>query len=81
MLVVEANPLPLPARERGITSTVALGLSNTDIADRRTVAVRTVAVRTVEGYICRTCTKLNVPDREPLARTTLTGGGTPAGGR
>ncbi len=58
-----ANPLPLSTREREIANLAAQGLSNRDIAERLTVSLRTV-----EGHIYRACIKLDVTDREELAR-------------
>ena len=62
-LSLAANPLPLSTREREIANLAALGLSNRDIAERLTVSLRTV-----EGHIYRACIKLDVTDREELAR-------------
>jgi DNA-binding CsgD family transcriptional regulator len=42
---------------------IAEGLSNREIADRLTVSVRTV-----EGHIYRACIKLDVSDRDELAK-------------
>lgn len=58
-----SRPLPITAREREISALVARGLSNREIAERLTVSVRTV-----EGHIYRACIKLDVADREALAR-------------
>ncbi|MBB3606649.1 DNA-binding NarL/FixJ family response regulator [Mycolicibacterium sp. BK556] len=58
-----ARPLPLSMREREIAMMVAAGLSNREIADQLTVSVRTV-----EGHIYRACIKLDVADREELAK-------------
>jgi DNA-binding CsgD family transcriptional regulator len=58
-----AQPLPVTAREREIASFVAAGLSNREIAERLTVSVRTV-----EGHIYRACIKLDVTDRDELAK-------------
>ncbi len=58
-----ARPLPVTSREREIAALVAEGLSNREIADRLTVSVRTV-----EGHIYRACIKLDVTDRDELAR-------------
>ena len=58
-----ARPLPVSAREREIAGLVAAGLSNRDIADQLTVSVRTV-----EGHIYRACIKLDVADRDELAK-------------
>jgi ATP/maltotriose-dependent transcriptional regulator MalT len=62
-LSLAANPLPLSTREREIANLAAQGLSNRDIAERLTVSLRTV-----EGHIYRACIKLDVTDREGLAR-------------
>lgn len=58
-----ANPLPLTSREREIGVLVAAGLSNREIAERLTVSVRTV-----ENHLYRACIKLDVTDRDDLAR-------------
>ena len=58
-----ARPLPLTSREREIAALVAEGLTNREIADRLTVSVRTV-----EGHIYRACIKLDVTDRDELAK-------------
>jgi DNA-binding NarL/FixJ family response regulator len=58
-----ARPLPLTSREREIAELVAAGLSNREIAERLTVSVRTV-----EGHVYRAFTKLDVADRDELAR-------------
>ncbi|MFW0785846.1 LuxR C-terminal-related transcriptional regulator [Gordonia sp. CPCC 206044] len=63
-----ARPLPVTAREREITALVAQGLTNREIAERLTVSVRTV-----EGHIYRACIKLDVDDREALARIVWQG--------
>ncbi|MEE4026038.1 LuxR C-terminal-related transcriptional regulator [Gordonia sp. PKS22-38] len=68
-----ARPLPVTAREREITALVAQGLSNREIAERLTVSIRTV-----EGHIYRACIKLDVADREALARIVWEEGGRPA---
>jgi DNA-binding NarL/FixJ family response regulator len=57
------RPLPVTAREREIAGLVAEGMSNRDIAERLTVSVRTV-----EGHIYRACLKLDVTDRDELAK-------------
>ncbi|MBF6170988.1 helix-turn-helix transcriptional regulator [Nocardia blacklockiae] len=62
-LTAAARPLPVTAREREITALVARGLSNREIAERLGVSIRTV-----EGHIYRACTKLDVADREQLAK-------------
>ena len=58
-----AQPLPVSAREREIALLVAAGLSNQEIAERLTVSVRTV-----EGHVYRACFKLDVADRDELAK-------------
>jgi DNA-binding CsgD family transcriptional regulator len=58
-----ARPLPLSSREREIAMMAASGLSNREIADELTVSVRTV-----EGHIYRACIKLDVADRDELAK-------------
>ncbi|GAB90977.1 putative LuxR family transcriptional regulator [Gordonia rhizosphera NBRC 16068] len=63
-----AKPLPVTAREREIIALVAQGLTNREIADRLTVSVRTV-----EGHIYRACIKLDVADRDALARVVWQG--------
>ncbi len=62
-LDIAAHPLPLTMREREIANLVAAGLSNKEIADRLVVSVRTV-----EGHLYRACIKLDISDREQLAR-------------
>jgi DNA-binding NarL/FixJ family response regulator len=58
-----AQPLPVTSREREIAAMIAQGLSNREIAERLTVSVRTV-----EGHIYRACIKLDVSDRDELAK-------------
>lgn len=58
-----ARPLPVTSREREIAAMVAEGLTNREIAERLTVSVRTV-----EGHIYRACIKLDVTDRDELAK-------------
>jgi DNA-binding NarL/FixJ family response regulator len=58
-----ARPLPVTSREREIATLVAEGLSNREIAERLTVSVRTV-----EGHVYRACFKLDVADRDELAK-------------
>jgi DNA-binding CsgD family transcriptional regulator len=58
-----ARPLPVTGREREIAGMVAEGLTNKEIARRLTVSVRTV-----EGHIYRACIKLDVADRDDLAK-------------
>ncbi|OBI46868.1 helix-turn-helix transcriptional regulator [Mycobacterium colombiense] len=57
------RPLPVTSREREIAAFVAEGLTNREIAERLTVSVRTV-----EGHIYRACIKLDVTDRDELAK-------------
>ena len=57
------QPLPITDREREIAAMVAAGLSNRAIADRLSVSVRTV-----DGHLYRIFTKLNIQNREQLAR-------------
>jgi DNA-binding CsgD family transcriptional regulator len=61
-----ARPLPVTSREREIVTLVAEGLSNREIAKRLTLSVRTV-----EGHLYRACTKLDVTDRDELAKVVL----------
>ncbi|MBS1691370.1 MAG: helix-turn-helix transcriptional regulator [Actinobacteria bacterium] len=68
-LDLAAHPLPLTVREREIANLVAAGLSNREIADRLTVSVRTV-----EGHLYRACIKLDISDREELAKLIREGG-------
>lgn len=68
-LIAAAQPLPLTSREREIANLVAAGLSNKEIAQRLTVSVRTV-----EGHLYRASTKLDVTDREGIARLLLKAG-------
>jgi DNA-binding NarL/FixJ family response regulator len=58
-----AQPLPVTSREREIAMLVAAGLSNREIAERLTLSVRTV-----EGHVYRACFKLDVADRDELAK-------------
>lgn len=58
-----ARPLPVTGREREIAALVAAGMSNREIAERLTVSIRTV-----EGHIYRACIKLDVADRDELAK-------------
>jgi DNA-binding CsgD family transcriptional regulator len=58
-----AKPLPVTLREREIAGLIAEGMSNREIAERLTVSVRTV-----EGHIYRACVKLDVTDRDELAK-------------
>ena len=53
----------MTSREREIASLIAAGLSNREIAERLTVSVRTV-----EGHIYRASIKLDVTDRDELAK-------------
>ncbi|MGV9712727.1 LuxR C-terminal-related transcriptional regulator [Gordonia sp. NPDC003424] len=63
-----ARPLPVTPREREIAAFVSQGLSNREIAERLTVSVRTV-----EGHVYRACIKLDVADRDELARIVWQG--------
>jgi DNA-binding CsgD family transcriptional regulator/tetratricopeptide (TPR) repeat protein len=67
-----ARPLPVSSREREVAGLVAAGLSNREIADQLTVSVRTV-----EGHIYRACIKLDVADRDELAKIVRPDAGTP----
>jgi DNA-binding CsgD family transcriptional regulator len=58
-----ARPLPVTSREREIAALVAEGLSNREIAERLTLSVRTV-----EGHVYRACIKLDITDRDDLAK-------------
>ncbi len=58
-----ARPLPLTPREREIAELVAAGLTNREIAEQLTLSVRTV-----EGHVYRACFKLDVADRDELAK-------------
>ncbi|KRE34690.1 LuxR family transcriptional regulator [Mycobacterium sp. Soil538] len=58
-----ARPLPLTPREREIAELVSAGLSNREVAEQLTLSVRTV-----EGHVYRACFKLDVADRDELAR-------------
>lgn len=58
-----ARPLPLTPREREIAELVAAGLSNREIAEQLILSVRTV-----EGHVYRACFKLDVADRDELAK-------------
>lgn len=69
-----ARPLPVSAREREVAGLVAAGLSNREIADQLTVSVRTV-----EGHIYRACIKLDVADRDELAKIVRPDTGTASG--
>ncbi|MBH0775264.1 LuxR C-terminal-related transcriptional regulator [Nocardia bovistercoris] len=71
-IVAASKPLPITAREREITAHIARGRSNREIAEHLNVSIRTV-----EGHIYRACQKLDVADREELARL-IWGEGTPA---
>ncbi|AGB23016.1 response regulator containing a CheY-like receiver domain and an HTH DNA-binding domain [Mycobacterium sp. JS623] len=61
-----AHPLPVTSREREIVALVAEGLTNREIAERLTLSVRTV-----EGHLYRASTKLDVADRDALAKVVL----------
>jgi DNA-binding CsgD family transcriptional regulator len=58
-----AQPLPLTAREREIAMLVTAGLTNREIAEQLTLSVRTI-----ENHLYRACIKLDVTDRDDLAR-------------
>ena len=58
-----ARPLPLTPREREIAELVSAGLSNREVAEQLTLSVRTV-----EGHVYRACFKLDVADRDELAK-------------
>ncbi|MFW0795026.1 LuxR C-terminal-related transcriptional regulator [Gordonia sp. CPCC 205515] len=64
-----ARPLPITPREREIAALISQGLTSREIAARLTVSVRTV-----EGHIYRACIKLDVADRDELARIVWQGG-------
>jgi DNA-binding CsgD family transcriptional regulator len=57
------QPLPITDREREIAVMVAAGLSNRQIAERLSVSVRTV-----DGHLYRIFAKLDIRNREQLAR-------------
>jgi DNA-binding CsgD family transcriptional regulator len=61
-LVAVPDPSPLTVREREIAGLIAARLSNSEIADRLVLSVRTV-----ESHIYRACAKLDVTDRDQLA--------------
>jgi DNA-binding CsgD family transcriptional regulator len=63
-----ARPLPVTGREREIAALVASGLTNREIAEKLTLSVRTV-----EGHIYRACIKLDVVDRDELAKVVWQG--------
>lgn len=58
-----AQPLPITDREREIAKLVAAGLSNRQIADRLGISVRTV-----DGHLYRIFAKLDIKNRDQLAR-------------
>ena len=58
-----ARPLPVTAREREIAELIAAGLTNKEIAEQLTLSIRTV-----EGHVYRACFKLDVADRDELAK-------------
>ncbi len=57
------QPLPITDREREIAAMVSAGLSNRAIADRLSVSVRTV-----DGHLYRIFAKLDIKNRDQLAR-------------
>jgi ATP/maltotriose-dependent transcriptional regulator MalT len=61
------RPLPVTSREREIAALVAAGLSNREIAERLSVSIRTV-----EGHVYHACVKLDVTDRDELAKVVRT---------
>ena len=62
-MCIRDSPLPLTPREREIAELVSAGLSNREVAE-----ALTLSVRTVEGHVYRACFKLDVADRDELAR-------------
>jgi DNA-binding CsgD family transcriptional regulator len=60
---LSTSALDLTPRELDVAGLVADGLSNTKIAERFTMSVRTV-----EGHIYRSCAKLGLANRAELAR-------------
>jgi DNA-binding CsgD family transcriptional regulator len=50
-------------REREVAALVAKGLTDREIAERLTVSIRTG-----EGHIYRACIKLDIADRDELAK-------------
>ncbi|OBG29367.1 LuxR family transcriptional regulator [Mycobacterium sp. 852002-51057_SCH5723018] len=56
-----ARPLPLSGREREISTLVAAGLSNRQIAEKLVVSVRTV-----EGHLYRLFAKVHINNRDQL---------------
>jgi DNA-binding CsgD family transcriptional regulator len=58
-----ARPLPVTAREREIAELIGAGLTNKEIAEQLTLSIRTV-----EGHVYRACFKLDVADRDELAK-------------
>jgi DNA-binding CsgD family transcriptional regulator len=60
---LSTSALDLTPREFDVAGLVADGLSNTKIAERLTMSVRTV-----EGHIYRSCAKLGLANRAELAR-------------
>ncbi|WP_131815840.1 helix-turn-helix domain-containing protein, partial [Mycobacteroides franklinii] len=57
------DPLPLTEREWEIANLVGVGMSNRAIADKLCLSVRTV-----DGHLYRMFAKLDVDDRDHLAR-------------
>ena len=62
-IIAAAEPLPLTPREREVANLVAAGLTNREIGGRLVLSIRTV-----EGHIYRACIKLDVTDRDGLAK-------------
>ncbi|WP_042377458.1 helix-turn-helix transcriptional regulator [Streptacidiphilus melanogenes] len=68
----EAPAAQLTARERQIADLVSTGLTNSQIAQRLVLSVRTV-----ETHLGQVYRKLGIANRASLTRTMLTGGGGP----
>lgn len=69
-LLLAACPLPVSAREREVAMLAGAGRSNSEIADRLHVSVRTV-----EGHVYRACTRLGLADRAALAALVTSNAG------
>jgi DNA-binding CsgD family transcriptional regulator len=69
-LALIEDPLPLTRREREVATLAAHGLSNTEIADRLVVSVRTV-----ENHLHQAFTKLGVEGRGELGAVLGVGAG------